>query len=72
MATESKPIEYEKLKLQITQKNYRVSNSGLQTNLSSLSRRSLIEISSQGSKFLYNLQPTIEKCIINIYNLSNN
>ncbi|MEM6399553.1 MAG: ATP-binding protein [Cyanobacteria bacterium P01_D01_bin.116] len=71
IATESKPIEYEKLKLQILQNYSEVSNSSLQINLSLLLKRSLIQISSQGNKVLYYLQPTIGKCIIKIYNLTN-
>ncbi|MBW4505581.1 MAG: NACHT domain-containing protein [Scytonematopsis contorta HA4267-MV1] len=62
IATESAPIDYEKLKLQIKNEP-KVSNSALQTALSSLFMRSLIERSSQGSEILYSLQPVIRKCV---------
>ncbi|KOP22904.1 hypothetical protein AMR41_28905 [Hapalosiphon sp. MRB220] len=68
IATESTPIEYEKLKLKI-QNNFEVSNSDLQIALSSLFERSLIERNSQGSAMFYNLQPVIRKCVRKLYGI---
>jgi NACHT domain len=67
LANESIPIDYEKLKLQIRDNN--VSNSVLQTALSSLFIRSLIEINSRCTEVLYSLQPFIRKCVRKFYSI---
>jgi DNA-binding Xre family transcriptional regulator len=69
IATESKPINYQNLKLQI-QNHPQVKDSDFQEALKSLFKRSLIERSSQGHEVLYSLQPVIRKCVRKFYGIS--
>jgi transcriptional regulator with XRE-family HTH domain len=69
IATESTPIEYEQLKLQIHNTS-KTANSDLQNSLSLLFERSLIEINSQGSRIFYNLQPITRKCVRKLYEIN--
>ncbi len=69
LAKESTSIDYDKLKSQI-QNSSKLSDSDLQTNLSSLLMRSLIERNSQGDKILFGLQNIVRKCIRKFYKIS--
>jgi hypothetical protein len=69
IAKEPTPIDYEKLKSKIPNTS-QLSNSDLQTTLSSLLMRSLIERSSQGNEILYSVQSVIRKCIHFFYRIS--